>query len=91
MLLKSAFKAVTPHEIIPVEGRVKYIREKLKIGKKMKFESLFKGIESKPVLVETFLALLEMIKGELIIAETENDKIYITKLKDGDTEHESEN
>lgn len=87
---KSAFKAVTPHEIIPVEGRVKYIREKLKTGKKTKFESLFSGIESKPVLVATFLALLEMIKGELIIAETENNKVYITKLKDGDMENESE-
>lgn len=87
---KSAFKAIAPHEIVPVESRVKYIREKLKTGRKMKFEKLFSGIESRPVLVATFLALLEMIKGELIIAETENNKIYITKLKDGDYEHESE-
>lgn len=87
---KSAFKAIAPHEIVPVEGRVKYIREKLKIGKKMKFEKLFAGINSRPVLVATFLALLEMIKGEILIAETENNKIYITKLKDGDYAYESE-
>ena len=87
---KSAFKAITPHEIVPVESRVKYIREKLKVGKKMKFEKLFSGIESRPVLVATFLALLEMIKGELVIAETDNNRIYITKLKDGDYKNESE-
>lgn len=87
---KSAFKAVTPHEIIPVEGRVKYIRKKLKIGKKTKFENIFKGIDSRPLLVATFLAILEMIKNALLMAETENDKIYITKLKDGDINYESE-
>ncbi|MBE7039234.1 MAG: segregation/condensation protein A [Ruminococcaceae bacterium] len=85
---KSAFKAIVPHEIVPVEGRVKYIREKLKIGKKVKFEKLFSGIESRPVLVATFLALLEMIKGQFIIAETVNNNIFITKLKDGEYEHE---
>jgi len=87
---KTAFKAIAPHEIVPVEGRVKYIREKLKIGKKMKFENLFSGIDSRPVLVATFLALLEMIKGELLIAETNDNKIYITKIKDGDIGYESE-
>lgn len=87
---KSAFKAIAPREIVPVESRVKFIRERLKTGKKTKFENLFSGIDSRSVLVATFLALLEMIKGALIIAETENEKIYITKLKDGDTENESE-
>ena len=87
---KSAFRAVTPHEIIPVEGRVKYIRQRLKTGKKTKFEAIFKGLDSRPLLVATFLALLEMIKNEFVIAETENDKIYITKLKDGDILNESE-
>lgn len=87
---KSAFKAVTPHEIIPVSNRVKYIREKLKIGKKTKFESIFSGIDSRPMLVATFLALLEMIKNEILIAETDKNKVYITKLKDGDLQNESE-
>ena len=87
---KTAFKAIAPHEIVPVEGRVKYIRERLKIGKKIKFEKLFSGIDSRPVLVATFLALLEMIKGELLIAETNDNKIFITKVKDGDIGYEPE-
>ena len=87
---KSAFKAVSPHEIIPIGSRVKYIREKLNLSKKTKFESIFEGLESRPLLVATFLALLEMIKSELVIAETKNNKIYITKIKDGDTLNEPE-
>ena len=87
---KAAFKAIAPHEIVPVEGRVKYIRERLKIGKKIKFDKLFSEIESRPVLVATFLALLEMIKGELLIAETKDNKIFITKIKDGDIGYEPE-
>lgn len=86
---KTAFKAVAPREIISVEERFKYIHKKLKVGKRTKFENLFSEIKSKPVLVATFLALLDMIKGGFIAADTKDSKIYITKLKDGDIENES--
>lgn len=82
---KSAFKAIVPPEIVPVETRVTFIRNKLKKGKKTNFGEIFEGITSKPVLIATFLALLEMIKCELVLCENKKDMIYITKIKDGDT------
>jgi chromatin segregation and condensation protein Rec8/ScpA/Scc1 (kleisin family) len=62
----------------------------LKESGRIGFHSLFEGIESRPALIATFLALLEMIKLEIVQADTEDEEILITQIRDGDISHEQQ-
>ena len=75
--LISAFKTVVerakarprvylPSEQIPIEQRIEQLMARLSETEACGFEDLFEDIQSKPGLVVTFLALLEMIRLKLI-------------------------
>lgn len=81
---KTAFSGIAGREPVSVKSRADYIKKRLNTTKKVSFNSLFEGLESRPSIIATFLALLEMIKLEIISATAENDDIYIEKLKEGD-------
>ena len=81
---KTSFSGIVGHEKVSVTSRAVYIKSFLKNGGRAGFREIFSGVHSRPELVATFLALLEMIKLSIVqISEGAND-IIITQLKDGD-------
>lgn len=76
----------SPHKIereaIKVEDKVKEILHRLKGKSKLKFSSLFTFPTSRTNIVTTLLALLELIKGNLISFQQYSvcDEIIITKV-----------
>ena len=81
---KSAFGGVVGRAMVSVKSRADYIRTKLNSKKKVTFTSLFDEDSSRQSIIATFLALLEMIKLELIKTKISGDDIYLEKLKDGE-------
>ena len=81
---KSAFGGVVGRATVSVKSRADYIRAKLNSKKKVSFASLFENNESRQSIIATFLALLEMIKLELIQTKISGNDIYLEKLKDGE-------
>lgn len=81
---KSAFGGIVGREPVSVKSRADYIKTRLGRKKRVSFSSLFEDIHSRPSIIATFLALLEMIKLEIIHADGEGENLYIEKLKEGD-------
>jgi len=81
---KTAFGGIVGREPVSVKSRATYIKDKLSKNKRVTFTSLFEDITSRSSAIATFLALLEMIKLEIIKANTVGKDLYIEKLKEGD-------
>lgn len=81
---KTAFTGIAGREQVSVKSRATYISKKLSLKKKVAFTSLFDDSQSRPSIIATFLALLEMIKLEIVKASINGADIFIEKLKDGD-------
>ena len=81
---KSAFGGIVGREPVSVKSRADYIKTRLKRKKKVTFSSLFEDIDTRPSIIATFLALLEMIKLEIIRAQLVDGDLYIEQLKEGD-------
>ncbi len=81
---KKSFGGIVGRETVSVKSRADFIKNKLKSKKRVSFVSLFADIDSRPSLIATFLALLEMIKLEIIQTNFVGEDLYIEKLKDGD-------
>jgi segregation and condensation protein A len=63
---KARPKVYLPAEQIPIETRIEQLMERLSETEACGFEDLFDDVQTKPGLVVTFLALLEMIRLKLI-------------------------
>lgn len=81
---KSAFGGVIGRVTVSVKSRADFIREKLNSKKQVTFSSLFEDNDSRQSIIATFLALLEMIKLELVKTKISGSDIYLQKLKDGE-------
>lgn len=81
---KSAFSGIAGRAPVSVKARADYIKTRLKRKKKVTFSSLFEDIDTRPSIIATFLALLEMIKLEIISAQLVDGDLYIEQLKEGD-------
>ena len=66
---KRAFAGIVGREKVSVSDMVKKVTDMLKCVKKLRFSSVFKDEDSKPEMIATFLAILEMIKLNRITAE----------------------
>ncbi len=73
---KKAFSGIVGREKVSVEAMAETIEVLLKKNKKLEFKKVFLDKTSKPQLVATFLAILEMIRQSKITAE------YDEKTKD---------
>ncbi len=71
---KKAFFGIVGREKVSVEDMTKKVYSMLSKKKSLPFKSLFKKGDSKPEMVATFLALLEMIKSNKIFAEYDYEK-----------------
>lgn len=82
---KKAFSGIVGREKVSVDDMVEKVCKLLiKNNRSVKFKTIFEGDQSKPELIATFLAILEMIKLNKIIAEyNEDNKDFIIKqIKD---------
>lgn len=79
---KRAFSGIVGREKVSVDDMVEKICKRLKRNKKVGFKTLFKEEDSKPEMIATFLAVLEMIKMSRLFAnynEETRDFILTTK------------
>lgn len=81
---KKSFEGIVGHEKVSITSRATYIKERLRKDRKVHFESLFEGLASRPTIIATFLALLEMMKLEIVLVTFAEKEITITQIKDGD-------
>ena len=83
---KRAFSKIVGREKVSVDDMVEKICKVLKHNKRVQFESLFKADDSRPEMIATFLAVLEMIKLNKLYAdydEKSDDFILTTEKKNG--------
>lgn len=81
---KRAFSGIVGREKVSVEDMAEKVRKILDKSKKVKFTSIFKKSDSKPEMIATFLAILEMIKLSKITAEySEEKKDFIIEVAKG--------
>lgn len=71
---KRAFYGIVGREKVSVDDMVVKINNVLKLNKKVEFSSLFREEDSRPEMIATFMALLEMIKLNQICADYDDNK-----------------
>lgn len=71
---RKTFETIVQREKVSVKDKVVYLQDLVKGGKKVLFTNVFDGMYTKPELVATFLALLELIKMNQIKAVYSRDK-----------------
>ena len=71
---KRAFSQIVGREKVSVDDMVEKICKVLKRGKRVRFETLFRPEDSKPEMIATFLAVLEMIRLNKLCADYDEDK-----------------
>lgn len=77
---KRAFSGIVGREKVSISDMSKRLEERLKKSKKITFISAFDGAKSKPELVAIFLAILELISSNKIVADYSNkDRDFILK------------
>ena len=79
---KKAFTGIVGREKVSVDDMVEKICNRLSKSKKIQFKSLFGVKDSKPEMIATFLAVLEMIKLNRLFADyDENTKDFVLTSK----------
>lgn len=71
---RRAFSKIVGREKVSVDDMVGKICKRLKKNKKLAFETLFEPEDSKPEMIATFLAVLEMIKLNKLFANYDESK-----------------
>lgn len=71
---KRAFSQIVGREKVSVDDMVEKICKRLRKSKRIKFETLFNEGDSKPEMIATFLAVLEMVKLGRLFANYDEDK-----------------
>ena len=81
---KRAFSGIVGREKVSVEDMTEKVKRRLSGSGRVEFSSLFLEEDSKPEMIATFLAVLEMIKLDIIKADYSDEKhdFIIVKLKD---------
>lgn len=79
---KRAFSGIVGREKVSVDDMVEKICKRLKRNRKVGFKTLFREKDSKPEMIATFLAVLEMIKMSRLFAEySESTRDFILTTK----------
>lgn len=71
---KRAFSGIVGREKVSISKMSVRITQRLKENKKISFKSAFDGAKSKPELVAIFLAILELISQNKIVADFSDEK-----------------
>lgn len=84
---KKAFSGIVGREKVSVDDMVEKVCKKIYGKKSIDFSELFLEKDSKPEMIATFLAVLEMIKGNRLFAyysDIKKDFILTTEMKVND-------
>jgi len=81
---KKNFDGIVKRRVVSVRDRATRIVNMLGAKKRVSFTSLFDGDTDKPELVATFLALLELIRMNMVYAQDENGQIVLSCAQNGD-------
>ena len=96
MLKRESMKSETgaareiPKDLYTVPEKISYIREVVKEKEKVSFEELFEEGASKPEIVTTFQALLELLKHQFLLVTQEEIFSSITIMKNPNRNEEEE-
>ena len=96
MLKRESMKSETgaareiPKDLYTVPEKISYIREVIKEKEKVSFEELFEEGASKPEIVTTFQALLELLKHQFLLVTQEEIFSSITIMKNPNRNEEEE-
>ena len=71
---KRSFSGIVGREKASVHDMTIRIKRKFRISKNLEFKTLFEDGDSRPVMIATFLAILDMIKINRILAEYDEEK-----------------
>lgn len=71
---KRAFYGIVGREKVSVDDMVIKIKDRLRVNGKVDFSSLFGENDSRPEMIATFLAVLEMVKLNQVRADYDDDK-----------------
>ena len=71
---KKAFLGIVGREKVSVEDMTNKVYSMLKKKKNLSFKSIFRKGDSRPEMIATFLAVLEMIKSNKILVEFDYEK-----------------
>lgn len=72
-----AFSGIVERKIVSVYSKIISVLRNLRNGYRVKYDSLFHNAKSKSELIATFLAVLELLKGNRISLQGEDDDPYI--------------
>ena len=75
---KSAFGGIVGREPVSVKEKAGPLIHKLRKARKLNFEAVFEDAKHKNEVVAIFLAILELMKLNQILAYEEDDKIVIS-------------
>lgn len=80
---RKTFESIVQREKVSVKDKVVYLKDLVANGKKVLFTDIFEGMYTKPELVATFLALLELIKMNQIkaIYNREKNDFVVSEVK----------
>jgi len=71
---KRAFSGIVGREKVSVDSMVEKVCKRLYKKKRITFRSLFQPQDSRPEMIATFLAVLEMIKGNKLFVKYSEDR-----------------
>ncbi len=75
-----AFHTIVARKIVSVSSKIIFVLRRLRVGKRVTYQSLYDGAGTKSELVATFLAVLELIKGKRIRVDGEGASQQVTLL-----------
>lgn len=81
---KRAFSGIVGREKVSVDDMVEKICKRIYKRKQLNFKTLFLPTDSRPEMIATFLAVLEMIKGsKLFVSYSDEERDFILSTTNG--------
>lgn len=80
---REEFSAIVSRKIVSVSSRIIFVLRKLRRVKELKYDTLFDNANNKSELIATFLAVLELVKGNRLYVENNECNITVKLIGGG--------
>ncbi|MFI3206113.1 MAG: segregation/condensation protein A [Clostridia bacterium] len=84
---KDKFSGIISHKIVSVSSQIVFVLRKLVKNRQTSFSQLFENKIDRSERVATFLAVLELVKGNRVLIEETEDDIKLVLQSGGTREH----
>lgn len=85
-----AFSGIVRHRVVSVSSKIVGVMRRLWSGEPMHYDRIFDDAQDKSELVATFLAVLELIKGNRVRVEDDDGELTLRMLKAGPEKEDEE-